>query len=173
MKHFLFFLGLLFCHMQAYSYKQIEKNDTISIVSKNYLDVIENSDSIVWYMLDPMSEDTIALRLNGKEEILLCTTDTLTDRCNALKNALTYPYSFVANEMVKESTFLPDIAIAFYTKDNTTVFSYSFYCDLCRFEKDGKFQEVDGELIRNSIIQIACEVFPHDRYLRQLKRKNK
>ena len=159
--------------MQAYSCKQIEKNDTISIVSKNYLDVIENSDSIVWYMLDPMSEDTIALRLNGKEEILLCTTDTLTDRCNALKNALTYPYSFVANEMVKESTFLPDIAIAFYTKDNTTVFSYSFYCDLCRFEKDGKFQEVDGELIRNSIIQIACEVFPHDRYLRQLKRKNK
>lgn len=173
MKHCLFFVGLLFCCIHVYSCEQIEKRDTVSIISKTYLDVIENSDSIVWYILDPMSEDTTVLRLNSKEEILLCKTDTLIDRYDALKNTLIYPSSFVMNEMVKESTFLPDVAISFYSKDGVVIFAYSFYCDLCRFEKNGKYQEVDGELVRNSIIQMACEVFPHDRYLRQLKRKSK
>lgn len=172
---FLSFIGLLFCGSHAYcdkthEYKMV--SDT-SIISMDYLGIIEKSDSIVWHLLDPMSEDSIAPQMNNMGEILLSKTDTLEERCNAMKSTLTYPQSFVRNDMVKESTFLPDVAISFYSKNGVVTFSYSFYCDLCRFEKDGKYKDTDGELIRKTIIQMACEVFPKDKYLRQLKRKNR
>lgn len=168
-------LGLLFCINHAYCDERQDtgtKLDT-SIISRDYLGIIEESDSVVWYLLDPMNEDSTVLRMDSMWEILLCETDTLEERCNALKSTLAYPQSFVKGDMVKESIFLPDVAVSFYSKKNVVTFSYSFYCDLCRFEKDGKYQDTDGELIKQSIIQMACEVFPKDKYLRQLKRKNR
>ena len=173
-KGFIFLLAiivLILCSSHAMCNK-IDK-ETSSIISGEYLDVINEADSIVWYLLDPMSEDTTMLNNDKNGEILMCNTDTLEERCNALKSTLTYPQSFESNNMVKESTFLPDIAVCFYSKSAVVTFSYSFYCDVCRFKRDGKYQDADGELIRKSIIQMACENFPKDRYLRNLKRKAK
>lgn len=173
--YILLFFGLLLCGSHANNVERQDdetKLDT-SIISRDYLGIIEKSDSIVWHLLDPISEDSIAPQMNNMGEILLSKTDTLEERCNAMKSTLTYPQSFVKSDMVKESVFLPDVAISFYSKKEVVTFSYSFYCDLCRFEKDGKYQDTDGELIRQSIIQMACEVFPKDKYLRQLKRKNR
>lgn len=168
-------LGLLFCGSHAYCDKTHEcktVSDT-SIISRNYLGIIEESDSLVWYLLDPMSEDTTAVKVNDMGEILNCQTDTVEERCNALKATLTYPQSFVKSDMVKECTFLPDVAVRFYSKNGMVTFSYSFYCDVCRFERDGKYQDADGELIRKTIIQMASEAFPKDRYLRNIKRREK
>lgn len=172
---FCIFSFLLFVNCNAQS-KQVENinDDSKSVISKSYIDIIEKADSIVWYLLDPMCEvDTTAMQLQGYGEILLMQTDTVLDRCNALISTLLYPGSFKKSDMVKESTFLPDIAIRFFSTDSVVTFSYSFYCDLCHFECDGKYQEIDGEMIRKSIIAMASEVFPNDRYIRNLKRKEK
>lgn len=168
-------LGLLFCDSHAYCNKTHEcktVSDT-SIISREYLGIIEESDSLVWYLLDPMNEDTTAVRMNDMGEIITCQTDTVVERCNALKATLVYPESFAKNDKVKESTFLPDVAVCFYSKNDVVTLSYSFYCNVCRFERSGKYQDMDGELIRKTIIQMASEVFPKDRYLRNLKRKEK
>lgn len=172
---FCIFSFLLFANCNAQS-KQVKdiNDDSKSVISKSYIDIIEKTDSIVWYLLDPMCEvDTTAMQLQGYGEILLMQTDTVLDRCNALRSTLLYPSSFKKSDIAKESTFLPDIAIRFFSTDSVVTFSYSFYCDLCHFECDGKYQEIDGEMIRKSIITIASEVFPNDRYIRNLKRKEK
>ena len=165
-------VALILCSSHAVCNNTIDKEEP-SIISGEYLDVINGADSIVWYLIDPIAEDTTLLDNDKNGEVLLCSTDTLEERCNALKSTLTYPKSFVHNGMVKESTFLPDIAVCFYSKSTVVTFSYSFYCDVSRFKLDGKYQDVDGELIRKAIIQMACEVFPKDRYLRNLKRREK
>ncbi|NPD92836.1 hypothetical protein [Xylanibacter muris] len=168
----LFIAALILCNSHAMCNNTIDKEKS-SVISGEYIDIINKADSIVWYLLDPMPEDTTILNNDKNWEILICSTDTLEERCNALKSTLTYPQSFVKNNMVKESAFLPDIAVCFYSKSDVVTFSYSFYCDVCRFKRDGKYQDADGELIRKAVIQMACENFPKDRYLRNLKRKEK
>lgn len=153
------------------SISNISTKDT-SIVERQYVDVIENSDSIHWLLLDPMSEDTLSLN-DGLGEVLNCVKDTLPERKDACVATLTYSKSFVKSNMVKECTFLPDVAIVFFSKGQKVTFAYSFYCDLCRFIRDEKYQELDGELIRKSVLQMAGEVFAKDRYLRQLKRRER
>lgn len=165
-------VALILCSSHAMCNNTIDKEEP-SIISGEYLDVINGADSIAWYLLDPMAEDTTRVDLDKNGEVLMCSIDTLEERCNALKSTLTYTKSFVNNGMVKESTFLPDLAVCFYSKSAVVTFSYSFYCDVCRFKRDGKYQDADGELIRKTIIQMACEVFPKDRYLRNLKRREK
>lgn len=163
---------LLLCSSQAMCNNKIDKEYS-SIIPRVYLDIIEEADSIVWYLLDPMSEDTVLFDNDKNGEMLMCSTDTLQERRDALKSTLAYPQSFRKNDMVKESTFLPDIAVYFYSKSSVVAFSYSFYCDVCRFKRNEKYQDADGELIRKSVIQMACEIFPKDKYLRNLKRKEK
>lgn len=173
--HILIILGLLLCCDNVHCFRTLENktdSDTL-IILKGYLDMIEKADSIVWYLLDPMSEDSTVIEKGIMGEILQCKTDTLEERCNALKSTLAYLQSFAKNDMMKESTFLPDVAICFFSKKGIVTFSYSFYCDICRFEENGKYQDTDGELIRKSIIQMTCENFPKDRYLRNLRRKEK
>lgn len=176
MKKSVYFLmpivALILCSSHAMCNNKIGTEEAM-IISGEYLDIINKADSIVWILLDPMSEDTTMLNNDKNGEILICCTDTLEERCNALKSTLTYPPAFVKNDLVKESAFLPDIAVCFYSKSAVVTFSYSFYCNVCRFKRDGKYQDVDGELIRKSVIQMACENFPKDRYLRNLKRKEK
>lgn len=165
---FLFFEN---CYSQCKQVKDIKEDDK-SVISKKYIDIIEQADSIVWYIIDPMCEvDTTAKLLQGYGEILLTQTDTMPARCNALKSTLLYSDSFQKSNVVKESTFLPDIAILFSSADSVLIFSYSFYCDLCHFECNGKYQEFDGEMIRKSIITMVSEIFSNDRYIRDLKRK--
>ena len=165
------FLFLVNCHAQNKQVEDFNQTNTL-VLSKKYIELVENADSIVWYLVDPMCEvDTTSLQLEGYGEILLVQTDTTLNRCNALKSTLIYPCSFENMDMVKESTFLPDVVIRFFSANSILTFSYSFYCDLCHFECDGKYQELDGELIRRSIIQMSAEVFPYDRYLRDLKRR--
>ena len=165
----------IFTSYNTYSKVIIDKKtDTdTSIISREYLDIIECTDSVVWYLLDPMSEDTTSLRLNNNIEILFHKADTITDRINSFKYTLLNPKSFVVRNLVKECTFLPDVAACLYSEKGTLYFYYSFYCDLCRFSSNEKYLEIDGELIRKEILGIVCDIFPNDRYFRNLKRREK
>lgn len=170
-----FIVLLFFTSYNGYSktnFDQETEADT-SIISRYFLDIIEYADSIKWYLLDPMSEDTTASRLGDIAEILSFKIDTITERVNSFRHTLLSPQSFIHNNMVKECTFLPDVAACIYSDKGNIYFYYSFYCDLCRFSREEKYQEIDGELIRKNVLGIVCDVFPNDRYLRNLKRREK
>lgn len=166
---------LLFGHVNTfgtnYAHKKSEESiKDSSAVDSLYLSIIEKSDSVCWYLVDAMSEDTTSYSL---WETLACVTDTSNERKDALIATLTYKDSFCKTSMVKECTFMPDVAVEFYTGHMWVAFAYSFYCDICRFSTADKYQDIDGEKIRNSILQMACEVFPKDKYLRLLKRRKR
>jgi hypothetical protein len=109
--------------------------------------------------------------LEGFGEILSFKAEIRPEAIGALKATLTYSGSFEDTDLVKECTFLPDVAIEFVHEADTVIVAYSFYCDICRFYKSGTYRDFDGERIRNAILQLACEVFPSDKYLRNLNRK--
>ncbi len=174
---FLFAILLFFVNNNVYSGISFDHETEIvedtSVISREYLDVIEYADSIKWYLLDPMVEDTTVLRLGDIAEILSFKMDTVSERVDLLKQTLLNPKSFVHSNMVKECTFLPDVAACIYSNNGNVYFYNSFYCDLCRFYIEEKYQEIDSELIRKTILGIVCGVFPNDRYLRNLKRREK
>lgn len=166
---------LFFIVDSGYCKLNIDKKVEIgtSIIPREYLDIIECTDSVVWYLLDPMSEDTTALRLGNIAEVLSCRTDTISKRVDLFRNTLLNPKSFVVSNMVKECTFLPDVAACLYSNKGTLYFYYSFYCDLCRLVSGEKYKEIDGELIRKDVLRMVCDIFPTDRYFRNLNRREK
>lgn len=158
---------LCFVSIMASSIAQKEKHDK-SVLPDTLIQFIENSDSVRWILLDPMVTDSTCNSYAIIGEPLMQVNDTCEERTNALISTLTYSKSFEDKIESKESTFLPDIACKFYHNGECVCFSYSFYCDLCRFEYNSTFKEYDGELIRESILQFAMEVFPKDRYIRKI-----
>lgn len=151
----------------------VEEKVDSSILAPLYVEAITKSDSVVWHLLDPMSDDSASCKIAGAWEILCSQTDSVPANVKAIKSILTDTASWTKSPMVKESTFLPDVAIEFISKSSNIVFMYSFYCDLCRFCRGEDFQELDGELIRKAVIQTVAEIFPSDRYIRNLKRREK
>lgn len=56
-----------------------------------------------------------------------------------------------------------------YKKGKKVVtFAYSFYCDVCHLNYEDNTYVYNGELIRASILQIALDTYPQDRYLRKI-----
>lgn len=146
-----------------------------SVVSGSYIEIIEEStDSISWYLLDSDGTNLIVNDSLGiYDEILASRKDYNKQRIGALISCLTYSGSFCLNRMIKESTFIPDIAVVFYSSKGTIVLYYSFYCDLCRFWKDGQYEDHDGELIRSQIIDLLKEVFEKDKFVRKLSKQRR
>lgn len=142
-------------------------------VPDDYVGIIENSDSVVWYLLDAFSETPDTTLMIGGGEVLDSKIDSLGERVGALASMLTFNESFPKSNHVKESAFLPDIAMKFTYGTETIVVAYSFYCDLCRFQKGHIYRDYDGELIRKPLLQLALEVFPKERFLRDLNRREK
>jgi hypothetical protein len=153
--------------------RHIQKQKLKSVLSPQVLDLLNNCDSIDWYLLDPLFTDTLSNPIEKYGEVLAEVSDTCAERTDALIATLTYPKSFANSNNKKNSTFLPDIACIIKSKGRPLVFTYSFYCDLCRFNFDGKMIEYNGELIRKSILQIVMEIFPKDRYLRKISGKTR
>lgn len=146
-----------------------------SILSETTVKALHQSDSVVCLLLDPMSKDTTKIP-EGRYEVYEVLNSTLLDdaAANALKTTLLYPESFVKKNYVKDCTFLPDVAFVFYSKGTKRmILTYSFYCDVCGINSDGKPSLYDGELIRDSILQISLEAFPNDRYMRRIAGKTR
>jgi outer membrane murein-binding lipoprotein Lpp len=181
LKHIVVFLTLLLsgCSINAQkneattSAKQFSGEEDFWVVPDEFINVIENSDSVVWYILDAFSETPDTTLMIGGGEVLNSKVDSLTDRVDALASMLTNNESFPKSDHIKESTFLPDMAMKFTHETETIVVAYSFYCDLCRFQKGHIYRDYDGELIRKHLLQLALEVFPNERFLRDLNRREK
>ena len=153
--------------------KQIPEQKQASIFPIEILNVLEQADSVIWYLLDPMVEDSVYSTYALMGEILCEQVDTCDERIGSLKAILSYPKSFEKTCLSKDCIFLPDIACVVYANKQLMVFSYSFYCDLCRFEYNSIKKEIDGELLRESILQIVIEIFPKDRYIQRLAGKTR
>ena len=139
-----------------------------SILPEQILLAIKNCDSLKWMLLDPMTQDSIHQSYILIGEVLAEKKDSIEERIGTLRSTLTYSKSFEATDVKKDCTFLPDVALVLYSESQELFFSYSFYCDVCRFQLGELRKELDGELIRDSILQLSLEVFPKDRYLRRI-----
>lgn len=143
------------------------------IIPPDYQNTIEGSSAIEWMLLDAFSDMPDTTLLIGGGEVLSRKIDYAKETIAAVVSTLIRKDAFPASDHVKESTFMPDLAMRFVYKRDTVVVAYSFYCDLCRFQKGYKYVDYDGENIRNEILNVSLEIFPNDKYLRELKRKNK
>mgnify|MGYP003571271491 CR=1 FL=1 len=139
-----------------------------SILPEKILLAIENCDSLKWMLLDPMTQDSTHQSYTLIGEVLAEEKDSIGERIGALRSTLTYSKSFEATDIKKDCTFLPDIALVLYSSSGELFFSYSFYCDVCRFQLGELREELDGELVRDAILQFSLEIFPKDRYLRKI-----
>ena len=150
-----------------------EETEMDSILPPRVLEILNDCDSIKWLLLDPMCTDTIEQPYAVVGEVLSEILDINENRIGAVKSTLSYSKSFVKTDMKKDCTFLPDVAFIAYANNQKLYFAYSFYCDLCRFETDSVKEELDGELIRDAILQLSLEVFPNDRYIRRIAGKTR
>ena len=145
-----------------------------SVVPNEFIHTMSLADSVEWYLLDAMTMTDLddVNTLEGLGEILDSRMDNNRERLDALVYTLSYPQSFPNSDVVKESEFLPDVAVKFcISGEPQLIFSYSFYCNLCLFQMGDSFFETNGEEVRQTILQMAREVFPNDKYLRRLRMK--
>lgn len=164
-------VAIIFC-ISTFAFMADDRKNSSALPEK-MLKLIEKSDSISWFLLDPNASDSINNTYARIGEILIEVVDTCEERINAMKSTLSYSKSFENKDISKECTFLPDIACVFYRGDESLIFAYSFYCDVCRFECGDTYKEYDGEQVRESVLQIALEIFPKDRYLRKIAGKTR
>ena len=147
-------------------------DSTKSVVPEEYLSVISASTSVKWYLTDAFTDNAESSDvLKDCGEVLASAAEDKIARRDAIVETLIFPGSFVIHEFVKDCTFMADVAIEFTAGSETVLVMYSFYCDVCRFYKAGKYVDFDGELVRGSVLQMALEMFPNDKYLRRLKRR--
>lgn len=159
--------------------KYIQKGQTNNVqpqyvvLDKDLVSDIEICDSVSCLLLDPISQDTATIKLDEYGEVLKQTR--LNDEATgAFQQTLLYAKSFVKENFQKDCTFLPDVAMIMYKKGEKVVtFTYSFYCDVCHIDHKDKTYVYNGELIRASILQIALDTYPQDRYLRRIAGKTR
>lgn len=163
----------IFISIGTFAASGFSKGKEKSVLPTEMIKLIEKSDSVSWILIDPMSPDSVRNSYAMIGERLAQVTDTCEDRRNAIKATLSYPKSLEDKDISKDCTFLPDIACVFVNGTDSLTFSYSFYCDVCRFEYKENCKEYDGELIREAIMQIALEIFPKDRYIRKIAGKSR
>ncbi len=140
-----------------------------SILPEPIQNVLQNMDSLVWHILEPMQQN----EKNGFHGFFVLETKKETDTSivNNLKKKLLDKDSFVQTMTVKNCTFLPDFGFRVF--GNGTFFDtmFAFYCDECIFVYDNKTFQYDCESIRKVILQQAKNAFPKDRYIRILLNK--
>lgn len=66
---------------------------------------------------------------------------------------------------------MPDFGVMFITPSDTVLVSYSLYCDICRFQRNDELIDLNGEIVRKDLIAILKEIFPKDKFVRNLSRK--
>lgn len=149
--------------------------DSACVLSGVSANAILHADSVICMLIDPMSTDSIKA-LEGKYECyeILQSKELCQEATAVLKAELLYPGSFELKDYVKDCTFLPDVVFVFYTKGaKSMIFAYSFYCDICKINSDGKPVTLDGENIRDTILQITADTYPKDRYIRRIAGKSR
>lgn len=152
-----------------------ERTKELSPIPADFRNLIQNSKSTRWMLIDPIAnkKDSTICLLQNVGEILCSKIDTVNESRIETIALLLSPVSFVNDSTVKNCTFLPDIAIEFINGDNSIVVMYSFYCDVCRFSQNGKYHDLNGEIIREDLMRLALDKFPKDRYLRKIAKRTR
>ena len=172
MRIFVVNLFLLYAYSLACYAKSTKLHQEKSVVPDVYLNVINQSDSMTFILIDPWSE-SLEDWMDGYGEVLdsrSCSNMGLKSDCY---NVFSNPVAFELHDVVKNCTFMPDVAIVFHAKKECLIVAYSFYCDICRFAKNDKYVDFDGDLVRSKFLDLVLKIYPKDRYMRYLFKKSK
>lgn len=145
--------------------------DDKSILPTEIQKALTDAVSVEWYMLDPMSEgESPADNYHGYGEILSVASSDA-EQVESVKSIFLKPQSFVDTEVLKNCTFIPDMALTLKTSENEEVrILFSFYCNECLILKGSERFQSDCKLIRQEVLLMAKNLFPNDRYVRFLMR---
>lgn len=146
---------------------------TNSCIPETYASLICNPDSIQWVIIDPWTPSDSALVYLGNEPIgeILNSEISSNSRLNELtEEILLSPTSFQNDSIVKESVFMPDYGILYMADSDSLLVSYSLYCDLCRFQNKDGYIDYNGENVRDELLIILRELFPKDKFVRNVTR---
>ena len=149
----------------------IQKTDSTYI---EYATHIYQSKNVVCYLIDPrvasmeLSDKTLVNGeiLNHKKK-----KNKLSSKLGIVK-LLSAQRKKDGPQLVRESTFLPDVSLKFHREDGIITMSCSSYDNMIRMatSKDDYVEFEDKDMC-TMIIDYALSVFPKDKYLRYLQRK--
>ncbi len=144
-----------------------------NLLSENFRTTILSADSVKWLLIDPWAygDSSNILLVESLGEILCSKTVIDSISINRISEVLTSYDSFRQDSLARESTFLPDFGAIFFTCNDTVTVSYSLYCDICRFQSDEDYVDLNGEYVREGFIENLRAVFPNDKFVRNLSRK--
>ena len=130
----------------------IESEPPKSIMPDSVRIVLQNTDSLMWYILDPMQRD-------DKEGfcgyyVLDKKIESDAALANNLAKLLLHEGMFLQTDMVKNCMFLPDLGFRVFSEKGFADIMFSFYCNECKIICNGKSIQS-----------------PKDRYLRILLNK--
>lgn len=169
-----------FSYIKAQNTVQIQGEDLDSdnpspfneLLSENIRATILSADSVQWILIDPwVDNDSVSSMFGQPLGEVLCSKVVCDSTINnQISETLTSPAAFQKDSLTKESTFMPDFGAIFITPSDTVVVSYSLYCDICRFQRIDELIDLDGEIIRKDLIGALREIFPKDKFVRNLVR---
>lgn len=162
---------MLFC-ASAIAVFAATSNDGKSVVAEKYLKVIGKPDSLSVILIDPWVEDAKDW-MDGYGEVLGTTTVKDKKVIGDVGKLLSDPKSFEVHELVKNCVHMPDVVFVFHSKKGDVRVSYSSYCDMFRFAQGADYVELEGEHIRLQFLEILQKVYPKDRYVRTLIKREK
>lgn len=144
-----------------------------TLLSENIRATILSADSVTWFLIDPWVDNDSVTALFGQPlgEILsasIVRDSIINDR---VSDIFTSAASFEVDSLTKESTFMPDFGAMFISSNDTVLVSYSLYCDICRFQRNDELIDLNGEIIRKDVVSALKEIFPKDKFVRNLARK--
>lgn len=149
-----------------------ENSDDKSVVAEKYLKVIGSPDSLSVVLIDPWVEDATDW-MDGYGEILSTSIVKDVKVVEEVSKLLSDPKSFEIHELVKDCTHMPDAVLIFHSKKGDVRVSYSSYCDIFRFAQGEDYEELEGEHIRLQFLEFLKRVYPKDRYIRTLIKREK
>lgn len=152
-----------------------QQSDTVQKYIKlkpEILQIISDAKSINCYIIDPLeTSDKGTERL---EEYLILQKSEIKDN-NIIKDfqqLISGNKSFEKLDLLKNCTFLPDIAFQVRDKSNTLNIFFSFYCNECKITLNGEWAfRNDCSIIQQDIIALAKKIYPKDKYLRTISKK--
>ncbi|MBO7598994.1 MAG: hypothetical protein J6T70_18310 [Bacteroidales bacterium] len=140
-----------------------DTDSTKNLLTDKMKQIIIETDSVICYLLDPLdknSKDT----LNGFCILERKCIDT--ELVDTLQNILLDKRMFVYSGIVKNCTFLCDMAFRLFSKGEYTDVLFAFYCDDCVVIHGNEHIKVDSGNFRKRILEVAKSAFPKDRYIR-------
>lgn len=143
------------------------------LLSENIRATILSADSVQWMIIDAWVDNDSVITMFGQPiGDILCSEIVRDSTINSrFSEILISPTSFQQDSLTKESTFMPDFGAMFITPSDTVFVSYSLYCDLCRFQRNDELIDLNGEMVRKDFIIALNDIFPKDKFVRNLARK--